>query len=121
MSENRRSIMDGLPSLEGQATAFSPKKETQRAVPPPEKVAMVAKQSNFTSREGEGEGLEETSKPALKRKTRHKRTGRTSQFTARCTQQTAEEIYAFIDSRGIMVSEAFEMMWLALKEKEKLA
>ena len=113
MSTQRRSITEGLPSLDEMANQFKPKTETKLA-PPPEKVAEIAEKANFTSREP----AQSTRNARPRREPMYYRTGRTAQFTCKTAPEILDDFYAFARHKGWKVNETFERAFQALLEKE---
>ncbi|WP_263351333.1 hypothetical protein [Acidicapsa acidisoli] len=95
--------LDGLPDF-----GVKPKKA---APVPEEKIAQIAEDNNFPSRQPQ--------KPTRlqKRKPRVYRTGRNRQFSAKATDETIDKIYKAADERGVVIGEVLRLAMDALERE----
>lgn len=125
----RASILDQSDDeIDIDLSRFAPKQGPDKDALAPEQVRAIAEASNFPSRDPKPRKVAAVpqSAPApaappttvaAKRLPRRHRTGRTMQFSARTTPETADAFYAIADSQGWLVGETVERALAALKRE----
>ena len=92
-------------------TAFQPKQGTEPARPEPGKVRAVSEAANFPSRQAQ------TAASPEKRRTHHRRTGRTAQLAAKIRPEYLDRLYGMAELQNWLVGETVERALDALQRE----
>jgi len=92
-------------------TAFQPKQGTEPARPEPGQVRAVSEAANFPSRQAQ------TAASPEKRKTHHRRTGRTAQLAAKIRPEYLDRLYGMAERQNWLVGETVERALDALQRE----
>jgi hypothetical protein len=110
MVADRVSIFEGGDDVD--LTQFKPKAGEATAKPDPEQVRAVSEAAHFPSRQ-----IQPPAIPAPKRKTHHRKTGRTAQLAVKVRPEYLDRLYATAESQKWLVGETVERALDALKRE----